>query len=413
MKITKFVKNVMNDSLYRNSIYLMLGTLVMSFLGFIFWMVASRLYSVEDIGLATAIISVMGLIVGLSVLGLNVGLIRYLPKSKDKNRKINTCFTLVALATIVVSVFFIMFSKFVSPKLMFIHNNMFLAFAFIFFMIFASMGSIMDSVFVAFRNTKYILIKNSVFSSLKILGLFVFVSLGAFGIFASWMISLIIGLGIVLVVLIKKYDYVPRFAFHDSIIKKMGAYSFGNYIAGFIGGLPILILPILILNKLGAEMTAYYYMAMMIAGTLFVIPGATANSLFAEGSYDERDLGKQIRKAIKIIGALLIPAILIIIFFGQYILMLFGKEYASEGIMLLKLLAVSGVFVGANGLMGTLLKVKKRIWAMVFVSIVNAVVMLGIAYNMLHLGLIGIGYSWIVGQGIVGLVYLVVLLWKE
>jgi len=86
---------------------------------------------------------------------------------------------------------------------------------------------------------------------LKILGLFFFVSLGAFGIFASWMIALMIGLFVVFVVLVRKYEYEPRFAFHDSIIKRMGAYSFGNYVAGFIGGLPLLVLPLLILNRLG------------------------------------------------------------------------------------------------------------------------------------------------------------------
>lgn len=74
-RLAKFYKHVMSDSLYRNSIYLMLSTLIMSFFGFIFWMVASRLYDAGDIGLATGLISVMGLIVGLSVLGLNVGLI--------------------------------------------------------------------------------------------------------------------------------------------------------------------------------------------------------------------------------------------------------------------------------------------------------------------------------------------------
>ena len=78
-KIISLIKNIMSDSLYRNSIYLMISTLIMSVLGFVFWMVASRLYSADSIGLATAIISVMGLIVGLSVLGLNAGIIRYLP----------------------------------------------------------------------------------------------------------------------------------------------------------------------------------------------------------------------------------------------------------------------------------------------------------------------------------------------
>jgi len=62
-------KEVMKDSLYRNSIYLMTSTLIMAVLGFVFWMVNARLFTTEQVGLATTIISVMGLITGFSVLG--------------------------------------------------------------------------------------------------------------------------------------------------------------------------------------------------------------------------------------------------------------------------------------------------------------------------------------------------------
>ena len=126
-------KKIMSDSLYRNSIYLMFSTGIMTVLGFVFWMIASRMYSTTDIGLATTIISAMGLIVGLSVLGLNIGLIRYLPRSKDKNKKINTCFTLTALASIIIGTIYLLGIEKFSPALLFIQENLILSFAFILF----------------------------------------------------------------------------------------------------------------------------------------------------------------------------------------------------------------------------------------------------------------------------------------
>ena len=66
-----------------------------------------------------------------SSLGLNIGLIRYLPKAKDKNKKINTAFSLVTISTIIFTSIFLMFSKFIAPKLMFVHDNMILSFTFI------------------------------------------------------------------------------------------------------------------------------------------------------------------------------------------------------------------------------------------------------------------------------------------
>jgi len=110
----------------------------------------------------------------------------------------------------------------------------------------------------------------------------------------------------------------------------MTKFSLGNYIAGFIGGLPAMVLPILITNSIGAKFSAYFYMDMMIASLLYIIPMATSQSLFAKGSYSERDLKIQLKKAIKTISIIIIPAIIVIFLFGNYILLAFGKEYSDS-----------------------------------------------------------------------------------
>jgi len=48
--------------------------------GFFFWLIAARFYSTADIGLASAIISAMGLIAMLSLLSFDISLVRFLPK---------------------------------------------------------------------------------------------------------------------------------------------------------------------------------------------------------------------------------------------------------------------------------------------------------------------------------------------
>lgn len=400
----KFEK-VMGDSLYRNSIYLMVSSGVMAVFGFFFWMICARLFAAEQIGLATTIISVMGLIASFSVLGLNTGMIRYLPKSKDKNNKINTGFTVVALTTIIVSCIFLVGIEKFSPRLLFIKENIIFSFAFIFFMVLNSLGSMMESVFVALRKTKFILLKNTIFSVIKIALPFAFIAFGAFGIFSAYMSAMLIGFGVVFLILIFKFNYKPKFVFYDNVMLKIGKYSFGNYIAGFIGGLPLMILPLMITNILHPETTAYYYMAMMIASLLFVIPGATNNSLFAEGSNNVKGLKKNVLKSIWIITILLIPAILITILFGGHILLAFGKEYSAQGFNFLKIMAISGIFVSINSIFGSVFRVRKRIFGIIIASIIGAVTILGLSYLFIDKGLIGIGYAYIIGQAIVGLTY--------
>ncbi|MDD5149111.1 MAG: archaeosortase/exosortase family protein [Flavobacterium sp.] len=399
----KFVK----DSLYKNSIFLMLGTFIMAATGFFFWMICARLFNAENVGLATTIISAMGLITSFSLLGLNSGLIKFLGKSERKNDKINTCFTIVAIVTIIVSSIFLLLINDFSPRLFFIKHNLVLSLIFILFMIFASWSSLIEGIFIAYRSSKYNLIKNSIFGFSRLVFPFLFVSLGAYGIFSSWVVALIIGFLVSVFILIYRFNYKIKIVFYDSIIKKIGRYSFENYVAGFISVLPALILPLIILLILKPEFSAYYYIAMMIANLLFAIPTATSNSLFAEGSNNEKDMREHLKKAVKIISLLLIPSIIIIFFFGKYILLFFGEDYSSEGFGFLRLLSVSGIFIAVNSVFSSVFRIKNKVKSIIINNIVGAFFMIGLSYLFLTIGfgLVGIGYAWVIGSFVVSIFY--------
>ena len=407
-------KKIMEDSLYKNSIYLMISSAVMAGFGFFFWLICARLFSAEDIGLATTIISVMGLIASISVLGLNSGLIRYLPTSKDKSKNVNTCFTIVALIAIIVSCIFLLGLNKFSPRLMFIKQNIILSFAFIFFMVIYSMNSIIESVFMAIRKAKFILVKNTIFSVLKLVIPFVFIALGiagAFGIFSAYMSAMLIGFVVVFFILVYKFKYKPKFVFYDDVITKIGKYSFVLYLAGFIGGLTTSLMPLIITNMLHPETTAYYYIAMQIVSLIFIISGATTNSLFAEGSYNQKSLKKNVKKSIWIISILLIPAILLTFLFGNFILEAFGEQYSTQGLLFLKVMALSAILVSINNIFGRVFKVKKKIWGIMTRNIIGTVVTLGLSFILIReYELMGIAYAYIIGQAVTAISFWI--MWK-
>jgi len=283
--LTKVYKKFMADSLFRNSIYLMASTVVMAGFGFFFWMINARLYTAEEIGLGSTLISVITLITTISMLGLNATIIRYLPTSKHKNREINTAFTISTLTAIIISSIFLLGLHIFSPKLIFIKNNLYYSIFFIISMVFMTYFSLIESIFIALRSAQNILVKNTVFSILKLILPFALFTFGAMGIFGSWTIAGAIGYFSAVIILIWRFGYKFERVIHDTVVKKIAVYSLGNYIAGFISNLPIMILPLMITNLLSPETTAYYYMAMMIANLLFVIPTAVTSSLFAEGSF--------------------------------------------------------------------------------------------------------------------------------
>ncbi len=78
----------------------------MAVFGFFFWMINARLYSAEQVGIGTTLISIITLISSFSLLSIGNGLIRYLPTSERKNKKIN-CKPIIRIELLLLAVCFI------------------------------------------------------------------------------------------------------------------------------------------------------------------------------------------------------------------------------------------------------------------------------------------------------------------
>jgi O-antigen/teichoic acid export membrane protein len=404
--ISKFYNYLANDSLYKNSIYLMLSTGVMAVFGFFFWMINARLYSAEQVGIGTTLISIMTLISSFSLLGLGNSLIKYLPTSDKKNEKINTSFTLVGLTSIFISIFFLVFLKTFSPRLLFVRESIIFSLLFILFIVFSSLNIISESVFIAYRSSKFVLIKNTISSIVKLILSIFLVAIGAYGIFMSMGIAIAVAFLFSLLFLILRFNYFPKPIIDRIVVRRMTKFSLGNYIAGFIGGLPAMVLPILITNLIGAKFSAYFYLDMMIANLFYIIPMATSQSLFAEGSYSERNLKIQLKKAIKLISLLLVPAILATFLFGKYVLLVFGKEYSNEGVIFLQILAISGIFISINFIGNSIFYIKHRIKLIILANFIGTSIILSLSIIFIHYSLLGIGAGWLLGQGMASVIYL-------
>jgi len=142
----------------------------------------------------------------------------------------------------------------------------------------------------------------------------------------------------------------------------------------------------------------------MISGLIFAIVYAVTLSLFAEGSHFERELKSNVRKALKFIFILLIPAVLLVLLLGEYLLLLFGKEYSTGGLVLLQVFALSSVFIAFNSIFTATRRVLKRLRPIIAIAMFNAFAIVGLAYVFLDIfGLIGVAFAWMVSQGLVSL----------
>lgn len=371
----------------------MISMAIMSGLGFLFWVINARIYKVQEIGLATTLISIMGTISIYSLLGVDTTNIRFLSNSSRKNDKINTGIIIVGCSSFLLSFLFIIFLGILSPQLTFIRNSMLTSFLFIVFCMMASINMLTDSIFLAYRQTKFSLYINTTFSIIKIFLPFAFIRYGALGIYLAAAIAQSIGFLLSIAILMRKFDYRPMFVINTGFLKQFWKYSFGNYFTDLVGNSPMFVLPILIINHLGSDNVAYYNISMMIIGLLYVIPFSVNNALFSESSNNEVSTQANVQKSFRIIAYLLLPAIIILIIGGKYILIMFGKKYSTEGLVFLNIMAVSSISVAAYSIFGTLFRLSNNIKALFARNSSYAVVLIILTIILIPRGLTGIAFS--------------------
>lgn len=398
----RIMKKIFSDKLYSNATYLMLTSIVTSGLGFFFWTIVAGFYSVEQVGLASTIITSMMLLATLSTLGFDLGLVRFLPQlGKEKSNKlINSCLTLSGILAILLSIIFLIGLRFWAPKLIpTLRGNMLFTFLFVLFTFVWLLGMLVDAVFIAKRTAKYIFIRNLVFSVIKLIIPFFVITLGAFGIFFSWGFSALIAFFIVLLYIIPKLGYGLRFFVDRTVIRPVFKFSMGNYVANFLRSSPPFLLPLLITNILYPEITAYFYVSWMIAAILFMIPEAVSSSLLAEVSTNEERFKENLRRGIIFAYLLVIPGVFFIFLLGDRLLLLFGELYRDNALEPLKLFAFSAILYGINIIYVAVNNIRKKVHVVILVHGITAVITIGMSCLLMRgYGLEGIAVAWVLSQ---------------
>ena len=403
----------LRSSLYRNSYYLMMANAANAALGLVFWMLGARLYSADDVGVASAAVNIVTLLGMLSTLGLDYGLIRFLPGSDERARATIDCsLTVGGVVSTLLALIFVAGVGIWSPALISLRQNPVFLSAFIAFSIASTLDLLVRSTFIAARRSGFPAAQAVISNLLKLtlIGLF-----AAFyptsGIFASCVIGFIAALVVTIVFFLPRVHagYRPRLAVklftkgssERGLLKRMMHFSSANYAAAILMYAPWLVLPAMVANRLGSEANAYYYVAWGIASVLFYIPLSVSFSLFAEGSHDEGQLSRDTRRGLKIVFLLLIPAIVLLNLVGDRLLLLFGQAYSEQGTWLLRILTLSALPLSLNYVYFGVRRVEMKMKGVIGLTAFTAVATLGLSYFLLpRMGIEGAGVAWLASQSV-------------
>jgi len=412
------IGKLLRVSLYRNAAYLMLTSGANSLAGFAFWAVAARLYPAEGVGLAAAAISAMSLLALLATLGMDYSLIRFLPGSGNRARAmLNSCLTLSGLVSVALAAVFLAGLKLWSPALIRVQQNPVFFVSFVIFVVAAVYRIFAERTFVAGRRSGFALTQGLVFGLLRFIPLVVLAPLfDVFGIFASWGIGLGLAAMVSLPFLLPRVQpgYRPVPTIDRKAIGSMMHFSLANYGANIFWAIPILGLPVMVVNVLGAEANAYFYIGWALGYLLVNIPVTVSLSLFAEGSHSQEQMGRNIGRSLKLV-LLLVPVIAVAFALADKVLSLFGSAYAENATTLLWVLAVSAIPAGLNHTYFTVRRVQKRMRDVIGLSAFIAVGTMLLSYLLLPvMGIVGAGVGWLVPQTIVAVAVTPALLrWRH
>jgi O-antigen/teichoic acid export membrane protein len=396
-----------SEPLLRNSFFMAFSSIFNAGCGLIFWMIAARLYTVEQVGIATALVSSLGLVILLSRLGFDSSIIRFFT-IVDHGSAISTSLIVTTAACVFVGLVYLMLAEFLVPSMIFLREPGF-AIVFLLIGIVNSVTNMTGIAFLANRKADYYFFQN-LFMALRIPILIPFAFLGVFGIFGSiglgFLVSSFLGLA-----KLNRSNIAIRPMLDLDFIRKSFSFSSWNYVSNILFAAPTLIIPIMVLNMLGETEAAKYFIASTIGNLVLIIPNSLGTSLFVEGSHGEK-LKKSVLRAGAISFVLLVPAVMVLFFFGDRLLGMLSGKYV-EALDILRIITLSSFPMTVYFLFVPIQNVRIKVKSIAKLNALRCFLLLGMSYMlMLQYGILGAGYACMITYVVI-LVGIGLVAWRE
>lgn len=409
--MTTFVHRLCADSLWRNGAYNIGVTVVTALLGYVYWIVAARLYTARDIGVAAALISALTLASLISNLGAGSTLIDVLPRrasGRPWSLTLSTALVLSIVMGLAAGVVAVALIPLLAPPAAAVRVSIPYALLFIGGVVLWTAATTLDCAFMAERAAGNALALNALCALLKtpLLVVLLWVSPHAVGaaILASWVLA-------TGATLVPAYQLLRRLGRgYRLTVRGMAGEArtllsslARQHLVNLGGSAPMYALPLLVTMQLSADDDAYFYTSWKVGSLFFMVSPAVATALFAEGAYRPEALSHQARRAVVAVAALLGPAMLLFVCGMPTIMGLFGPDYPRHSLPLLVLLMLSAVPDAVTNVYVSVLRVRGQLGRAAALNVGMAVITLALAWLWLPaLGLAGAGWAWLAAQTLGG-----------
>ncbi len=393
-------------SLLDSAACLLGAEIVASLIGFAFWGAAARLYTPQQVGLASAVLAAVTLVSSIAGLGTSTGLARFLPLSLRPCRLLNSITTLNVACGVLVGTWYLAGARIWCPSLAFLWQDARLAVAFIAFVASSALGTVAKMAFVARHRARYALCYTCTVNVGRLLLLLSLRPLGGIGLVGSVAMACAVATALSLWRHLPRVvaGYRPRLQLNTQDLTSTVPYSLANYLAGLLVSSSRTLLPLMVVETLGQEANAHAYTALMVGALLASPAAALSTAAFAEGAHAPRRMDAILRPVTVLSLGLSVPAAATLAAAAPQVLSLFGASYAREAAGLMRWLALAAPLVALKELYLARLRVEARMRGLIACSAASSLLTLALsAVLMPRLGISGIGTAILAGEGLLAL----------
>jgi O-antigen/teichoic acid export membrane protein len=404
--------SALRDPAYRGSYALVANTVGTSVIGALYWAVAAHLYSPEDLGRATAVISALMLVATLSQLNLSNTLMRFLPQmgATSARRLINLGYLASSLMAVAGSIIFVSVLPRFSSQWHFMGDSTFFAVVFAVSVVVWEIFILQDAALVGLQRAIAVPIENVVYALMKLALLVVAVKLlGSTNILFSWITPLILLIPVINWLIFRRclkdrstHDMIPRMR-----VRHLARFASVDYAGLVFSQITANALPLLVISVLGPAATGSFYIASLITSGVASLGISFSTGLLVEGSAAPDRLPELTRGALKRCVIVMGPATILLVFGARFILRIYGGSYIAHTVVLFQLLALSLLPFCVETIAFSLDRIAGKPVRATLSQLAIAVLTLGGSWLLFgRLGLNGVGVAILVADTAVALVRL-------
>lgn len=327
--------------LLAGSAALVIGAAVQALTGALFWLVAARIDTTDDVGRATALFTSILFISYLSGLGLQVSLARFAPDRSDESHGV---FAWGVLATVVsasvVAGGYLLIVDTEATRALTDWQPVIGPILFVTSSVGAALTLIVDVRWMTVRRWSLVLGRITLVGLLRFALLLVPTSgsetVHLFAVAAApLLLTGVAGVVFMTRVTGARHRLFPVPERRQAAVR----YSAVNYLSTLAYQAPQFVLPVIVLLSVDPDQNASFYVAWGITTVTLYVPMAIGQALLAEGGKDGTELRGQVRVILVITTALMIAAATVTALGRELVTSVYGDDYADAARILPPLVA--------------------------------------------------------------------------